>query len=81
MPVRKRKCKTGLTVQSIMFPQGYWSLKQARKWLRDRGHKAGKPDITDNFYRFRQYSSSKFKDFRTIEFGDSGIKAIIGCPK
>jgi len=74
------RCKTGMTVQSILFARDAWNVREARRWLRAHGHKGGTPDETDEYLRFRQKTPRAFRQFRTIDFGD-GIKAVVGCPR
>ena len=88
---RKRK---GMQVQTVMFHWDYWTVPQAKAWLKSRGyspvlkkeltHRSVGMRETANYYRFRQQDTSKYVkgSFRTIKFGaDTGIKAIVGRPK
>ena len=76
-------CPIGMKVQTILFPVGKWNVVKSKKWLKKHNYKHGKADKTENFYRFRQITPNKFKkdSFRTIEFGKSGIKSVVACPK
>jgi hypothetical protein len=38
------------------------------------------PDITANYYRFRQKEPSNKADYRTVDFGKHGTKAVIEKP-
>ena len=70
-------------VQTVIFPKEDWSVATSKRWLREHGFKASTVDETSNFYRYRQKLPVRFRKetFRTIEIGDSGIKAVIGVPK
>lgn len=70
-------------VQSIIFDRQSWDLSDAKSWLRRHDRKIPDADITRDYYRFRQSPPSQFEPgtFRTIPFGRSGIKAVIGVPK
>jgi hypothetical protein len=63
-------------VQSILFDRDYFSLQQAKIWLKRHGYKYGKVHTTKRFYRFRQFEPNDKKYHRTIKFKE-GIKAII----
>lgn len=80
---RSKQCPTGMQAQSIIFPiANGWTKRRARAWLLSHGHKAPRCDETADYLRYRQADPDGFKkgSFRTIEFGDSGIKAIVACP-
>lgn len=66
-------------VQSVLIPVDKFSKAEARKWCTDHDFKAGAPDETENFYRFRQFAPGKCSsDPRTITLDkDNGIKAVI----
>jgi hypothetical protein len=67
--------------QSISFKKQYWTVKRAKKWLKENGYKGVIVDETKNFYRFRQIDPEEFKpsSFRTIYFKPT-IMALIGEP-
>jgi len=71
------------TVQSLLFPRPEFSPSSARSWARRHGYRAGKVHSTGDYVRLRQHPPSDFKrgSFRTISFGSSGIKAVIGRPR
>ena len=85
----RRKCRKSMQVQTIMFHKDYWTLREAKTWIRSHDYKLTfgnrkKPRETANYYRFRQHDTSKYVkgSFRTIKFGvATGIKAIAGKPK
>ena len=47
-----------MVLQSVLIPKSKFTLKEAKKWIREHGYKEsfyGKDvDITEKFYRFRQ---------------------------
>jgi hypothetical protein len=67
--------------QSISFKKQYWTVKRAKKWLKENGYKGLIVDETKNFYRFRQIDPEEFRQssFRTIYFKPT-IMALIGEP-
>jgi hypothetical protein len=71
----RRKSK----VQSILFDRDYFTLQQAKRWLKRYCYKYGKVHTTKRFYRFRQFEPNYNKYHRTIKFKE-GIKAIIEFP-
>jgi hypothetical protein len=80
---KKAFCEVGTDVQTLLFPRDRFNTANAAKiWAREHGFKAPKVDTTDQYFRLRQESPESFirRTFRTIEFGDSGIKAVVGCP-
>lgn len=68
------------TVQSLLFPRSKFDASSARRWARQHGYRATKTHTTGDYVRVRQRPPSEFKarSFRTIPFGHSGIKAVIG---
>ena len=80
------RCPEGMEVQSITFDRDMWTPKQARSWLSGHGYKTPKTDYTKNELRYRQGHPKHYRKdlFKTIPFGDkenTGIQAIVGCPK
>lgn len=75
-----------MSVQSILFPIGKFTLSNSSAWLKHHGYKSefeGKhAHKTENYYRYRQKApSSKFK-YRTITLDkEKGIKAIVEIKK
>lgn len=76
-----KRWKFATEIQTLLFPKDEWSAAFARRWALTHGFKASKTDITTNYIRIRQRPPSQFSAFRTIELGDSGVKAVIGEPK
>lgn len=77
-----KKNRKGSKVQTIMFDKDHYTLRQARKWLKDNDFKDLKVDETEEYYRFRQLDPSLFvkNSFRTINFTTT-VKAVVGIPK
>lgn len=80
---RDRRCPRGLEVQTLLMPVDEFTPKQAKAWAKKNGFRYGKVDTTENYHRLRQRDPGDFTrgSFRTIEFGESGIKAVTGCPR
>lgn len=68
------------TVQSLLFSRGKFDARAAKSWARKHGYRASKVDTRGSYVRLRQRPPSEFvrSSFRTIDFGGSGIKAVIG---
>ena len=62
-------------IQSALFDKNKFTKKQAIKKLIERGLKNNKIDVTDHYYRFRQYNPKPNEKYRTISAGE-GIKYI-----
>jgi hypothetical protein len=80
---RFQRCTVGMEVQSVIFPRDLFSPTKAKSWLRAHGFRSFKMDETDNYFRFRQRPPENFKpgSFRIITLGNSGVRAIVACPK
>jgi hypothetical protein len=65
------------SVQSVLIPRSKYSLEEARAWIKAHDYHAGKVDITDAYYRFRQADPGGFDRLRTKEL-PGGIKLIVG---
>jgi len=80
-----KKCDVGMEVQSLLFPVDEFTVKQAKAWAKKHHHLYGKVEKlgTGDYFHLPQRPTSDFQEgsIRTIEFGDSGIKAHVGCPK
>lgn len=76
-----RGARASSKVQSVLIPTDSFTMRQARKWVDEHGYADHGVDETDQYYRFRQFDPDKRHGYRTIEFGDSGIKAVIQVPK
>ncbi len=78
------KSKT-TTVQTLLFPRGYWTRSSAASWAKKHGFRASKPDVTDDYIRLRQENPEIYQrgTFRTITLGmfsKKPIRAVIGRP-
>lgn len=68
-------------VQSVLIPTDRYTLRAARKWIKEHGFVDEGVDETERYYRFRQFEPTRHYAYRTISFGDSGIKAVIRVSK
>lgn len=80
------KPKADYITQSIMFMRERYTPIQAKRWLKEHKHRAGKMDTTEDYLRFRQSSPTEIKkkgytEFRTEPIGDGSIKLIIAYKK
>jgi hypothetical protein len=68
------------TVQTLIFPKSKYSESRAKAWSMAHGYVVHKTDVTSQSIRIRQRPPSKFQkgSLRTISFGRSGIRAVIG---
>ncbi len=64
-------------IQSILFDRNIWTLKEARRWLKEHDFQYRIYERTKNYYRFPQLPVENFERFRIKDFG-KGIKAVIG---
>ena len=53
-------------VQSVIFDKLKWTADAAKGWLRDHGFTETAKDEGATFWRFRQQSPGKYREFRTI---------------
>lgn len=64
-------------IQSLLFDKSKWTKLKAKEWAKRHGFKYGNVDVTDRYFRLRQFDPQGEK-YRTITFSDDkGIKAII----
>lgn len=68
-------------VQSVLIPKDRYTLREARKWIKEHKFVDKGVDETDRYYRFRQFAPTKHYAYRTIAFGQSGIKAVLRVSK
>lgn len=52
-PHPKKKFKRS-QIQTLIFPKSQWTVARARSWLREHNYKAGKVEVKDDMFRFRQ---------------------------
>ena len=69
-------------VQSVIFPIKTFTIKTARKWLKEHKYKFAKVDTTESKLRFRQLApktveKSGFTEYRNKKLGVSGISLIL----
>lgn len=78
---RKRSPKPkSSSIQSLLFKKEEWTVPKAVQWLDKHGYGYSKVDVTDNYYRFRQFPPRG--RMRTITFSEEdGIKAVVSFPK
>lgn len=77
------RCLTGMTVQTLLLPSDSFNEVEAKRWAQGHGYKYGKVHTTNFYHRIRQREPDDFVSgsFRTVAFGDGGIKAVVGCPR
>ena len=64
-------------IQSILFDRSYWSLADAKAWLKKHDFKTD-VDMKPNTYRFRQQSPKHTYQYMTYSLPNvKGIKLII----
>jgi len=68
-----------LKIQTIIFDKKFFTLEEARKWIKDHNFQDNGVDETENSYRFRQLDPELFEpdSFRTITLTE-GVKAVVG---
>jgi len=66
-------------IQSIILRKDRFTQREAERWIREHNYKLTKPDITRDFYRFRQHTPLPNVHYRTVELGKDG-EMIIGYP-
>jgi hypothetical protein len=69
-------------VQSVIFDKTKYTLKEAKKWLKENNYKMPKVDEKENTLRFRQEDPDEvekmgFTEYRTKDLGNGDIKLII----
>lgn len=74
--LKKLKDKTGLAIQSILFPKKEFTLSKAKEWASNKGYKTNAVKEGDKFIHLQQKKSSRFNTFRTIMLGKN-IKARV----
>jgi hypothetical protein len=70
-------------IQTILFDNTLWNIKQARTWLRNHGMKYRDPvDETSHFLRFRQMDPLPgWKYFTKVLKGvDLGVEVVLTHP-
>ena len=66
-------------VQSVLLKKSKFTRAQAFDWIKGHGYKADKVDITQDYYRFRQYEPVHAVGlrYRTISLGDVGELVVM----
>lgn len=62
-------------IQSILFDRNFYTLDEAKNWLRRRGYETG-VDVKPNHFRFRQINPDPSYDYRTFNAGE-GIQFVV----
>ena len=63
-------------IQSIILRKDRFTQREAEQWIRKHGYKVTEPDITHDFYRFRQHAPVPNVRYRTVELGKDGEMII-----
>lgn len=61
-------------VQSVLLNRQALSRHEADRWIKAHGYMLTAPDVTHDFYRYRQVNPERLHSFRfrTIKLGDIG---------
>jgi len=81
--IEEEEKQTKTEVQSLVLSKKTFKTKSdASKWVKDHDFRADKVDVTEDSFRFRQFSPGRCKEgsFRTISI-TTGVKAVICRPK
>ena len=72
----KLKKKTGLIIQSLLFPISKYTKNSAEKWAATKGYKTNKIDIPKKggFIHLTQKIAGRFNIYKTLDIGE-GVKA------
>lgn len=63
-------------VQSIVFSKQYFTIKQAKSWLKRHHYRYGNCDEKENTIRFRQFDPRRTKKYRYKSITE-GIKFVL----
>lgn len=67
------KSVTNGMVQSVILSRDHFkNLDEAKRWLMDHEYRYTTPDITPNYFRFRQEVPMPHRRYRSIELKDIG---------
>ena len=77
-----RACGVGMEIQTLLFPRGQFTPRQAISWARSHNFRASKIHATDQYLRVRHRNPNDFQpgSFRTIDL-DGDVRAVVGCPR
>jgi len=65
-----------MPVQSIIIPKKNFSRAEAEKWLKSHKFIKKKMHISKNFYRFRQFPTTRGRRYRIYSL-PNGIKLVL----
>jgi len=69
--------KSPSQVQSIVFQKAEWTIKNAKKWLKEHNYKVSKVDKTPSTLRFRQEDPKLYSEFRVKNLPNN-IMLVLG---
>jgi hypothetical protein len=69
--------KQSSQVQSIVFDKSEFTIKEAKKWLKQHNYKVSKVDKTETTLRFRQEDPNNYTEFR-VKTLPGGIMLVLG---
>lgn len=76
--IRKPSIKKKYIIQSILFDKKIWNKSQSIDWLKNNNFFHDNIDITENYYRFRQYNPDDLHGRKYINKKfNNGIELII----
>lgn len=64
-------------VQSLIFDQALFNVKEAKAWAKKHGYKHGAVDKTSDSIRLRQFDPERMSRYRTITL-TNGVQAVVG---
>ena len=77
-----RTCGVGMEVQTLLFPRGRFTPRQAIAWAKSHNFRTSKIHATDQYLRVRHRNPNDFQpgSFRTIDLSGD-VRAVVGCPR
>lgn len=69
--------KSSSQVQSVVFDKNEFTIKEAKKWLKEHNYKVSKVDKTETKLRFRQENPDNYTEFRVKNITPS-IMLVLG---
>jgi hypothetical protein len=79
--IAKRAGQKVSEVQSVLFDRMKWTVDGAKDWLHEHGFTSSGKDEGATFWRFRQSSPGKYKEFRTVVPGTRNPRYEHPAPK
>lgn len=64
-------------IQSVLLSKKYFTFRKSLDWIKSNGFKSYKVDITNNFFRYRQFDPSSYKRHITRKSRTPGVEYII----